>query len=102
MIITKAKINNAIKSPPIINPVQNSLILITTHHNTNSNNAKTNYHSQLLRLPIIHQPHEYQQEQNRTYKASYDCSNCEAKYKHYSSHLNTPSQKPQNPPTRIS
>lgn len=74
MIITKAKINNAIKSPPIINPVQNSLILITTHHNTNNNQAKCN---------------------NQT-------TNNYSTYKHYPSHLNTPSQGPQNPPTRIS
>lgn len=40
MIITKVKINNAIKSPPIINPIQNSLISITTNHYTNSNQPK--------------------------------------------------------------
>lgn len=74
MIITKAKINNAIKSPPIINPVQNSLISITTHHNTNNNQAKCN---------------------NQT-------TNNYSAYKHYPFHLNTPSQGPQNPPTRIS
>lgn len=74
MIITKAKINNAIKSPPIINPVQNSLTLITTHHNTNNNQAKCHYQS-----PNNHSAN-----------------------KHYPSHLNTPSQGPQNPPTRIS
>ena len=68
------KMTNVVNSPPIIKPFQNSLISITTHHNTNSNQTK----------------HNYQRSNNHTTN------------EHYFSHLNTPSQKPQKPPTRIS